>query len=109
MLKDVEDWLKQLPSYYKHRAIEYHSTYNKLGKCNSLANALVLAFKWSSSREGAKYWKAVHKMCEDGVFVDINKRRYVKQDKIKEKSIAKQKVIRINNITGLPYYIDEFD
>lgn len=67
-MKTVEEWLSELPEPYRRVALRYHSNYSKMGKADCLANALVLGFKWSSSKEGSKYWKEVHEMCINDSF-----------------------------------------
>lgn len=63
-MKSIKEWLETLPDIYSKRALFYHSNYHGKGSADCLENALVLAFKWSSTAEGTQYWRDLHnKVC----------------------------------------------
>jgi hypothetical protein len=56
--KTVREWLEELPEGYRERALSQLSVDEK--SCpRSLAFALVEAFPWDESPEGALFWSAV--------------------------------------------------
>jgi len=89
MIKSVEEWLYHLPEPYRNKALRHHSFYNKLGNADSVANALVLAFKWTSSSEGGAYWREVHGRCVNGEFDNI-----IKEVKITPKVVYKPQITK---------------
>jgi len=72
----IVKYLKQLPKEYKEKALKYHSKYNKHTKVypNSIGDALILAFKWSNTEEGRKYWEHVYNLIKNG---PIPERTYI--------------------------------
>jgi hypothetical protein len=58
--KTVGDWLLSLPSGYRERAIRNTRPHNSTWKCDSICEALNLAFIWESSPEGNDFWDAVY-------------------------------------------------
>ena len=116
MVKPVQDWLDTLPEPYRSLALKNHSSYNKIGNADCLPNALVLAFKWSSTIEGSVYWKSVHEMCLNNKFPKgeilrsakntykpkTSKRIYPKKPKVKPKAkaVVKVPIIKPEQTTG---------
>lgn len=67
-MKTIKEWLNEMPEPYRSQSINNHEGYKGLGYAGSLSIALILAFKWSSTMEGTKYWEKVNAMCLSGEF-----------------------------------------
>lgn len=79
MEKTVKEWLSELPEPYKARALANlcRPEANKRAaemKRDSIAQALVVAFMWSVTPEGAEFWKAVYEYFMYGSPLPIIKR-----------------------------------
>jgi hypothetical protein len=58
-MKEIEEWLKELPVEYRDKAIANRRNYNRDDSyvlAESLAEALIHAFDWIDTEEGDDYW-----------------------------------------------------
>lgn len=59
-MKTIQQWLNTLKEPYKTKALNNIADKNKETKTINLSNALLIAFKWSKTTEGYKYWDELH-------------------------------------------------
>jgi hypothetical protein len=59
-MQTIEQHFNQLLEPYKGQAIENTDKYFRGRKCESLSDALYIAFVWKDTEQGHEYWNELH-------------------------------------------------